>query len=665
MRSNHSWNRSGFLFFLIACAMLVPPPARAGSAFTYQGQLQFNGQPLTAECTFAFSLWDALSGGTQQGDIVELNDVVVTNGLFTVQLDFGGTALGAGPRWLQTALVCEGGPMYGTLSPRQPLTATPYAYMADTVAAGAVGSAQIGNGAVTSLKIADGTITAADVDTSSVQRRVTGSCAGGTTLYQINSDGTVVCAPEMGDISAVNAGTGLTGGGTSGAVTLAVDTTSIQQRVGGTCTSGTAMTQINQNGTVSCASTSGLLLPYLGLAGDSSPLFIMSNTGSGAGIQGLSTEGTGVSGKTEKASSVTEAGVVGESTGSNGIGVRGVANNGSNAWGVFGESTNGRGVYGNSTNSFGVYGATGASCDDCVDFPAAGVTGESSAINGVGVRGIADGQNAAAVVGTTEGAYGVSVMAAAFGHEGWGVYGRAEGEVGVAVRGAATGASGRGVYGTGTTGVEGRSPQTSATDVAGVRGEATENNGIGVRGVANVGTNAWAVNGESTNGYAGYFQGKVNVTGQLTKGGGSFRIDHPLDPANQYLSHSFVESPDMKNVYDGVVTLDDSGEAMVDLPEWFGSLNRDFRYQLTCIGAFAPVYVADEIDNNRFRIAGGSSGMKVSWQVTGIRHDAFAKAHPIVVEEEKPAEERGFYLHPVELGQPESLSVSKSKNAPQ
>jgi hypothetical protein len=145
---------------------------------------------------------------------------------------------------------------------------------------------------------------------------------------------------------------------------------------------------------------------------------------------------------------------------------------------------------------------------------------------------------------------------------------------------------------------------------------------------------------------AGYFRGSVTVTGNLTKGGGSFKIDHPLDPANRYLSHSFVESPDMKNVYDGVVTLDEGGEAVVVLPDWFEALNRDFRYQLTCIGGFAPVYIAEEIRGNRFRIAGGIPGMKVSWQVTGIRHDPWAEAHRIPVEEEKPEAERGRYRNP-------------------
>lgn len=121
-------------------------------------------------------------------------------------------------------------------------------------------------------------------------------------------------------------------------------------------------------------------------------------------------------------------------------------------------------------------------------------------------------------------------------------------------------------------------------------------------------------------------------------GAKSFRIDDPLDPERKYLYHASVESPDMKNIYDGVVTLGAKGTAVVKLPAYFEALNKDFRYQLTSIGNSAPVYVAREIKNNRFVIAGGRPGLKVSWQVTGIRHDAYANAHRMLVEQEKPAE---------------------------
>jgi hypothetical protein len=113
----------------------------------------------------------------------------------------------------------------------------------------------------------------------------------------------------------------------------------------------------------------------------------------------------------------------------------------------------------------------------------------------------------------------------------------------------------------------------------------------------------------------------------------------------------------MMNVYNGVVVLDEKGEATVELPSYFGTLNKDFRYQLTCIGGFAPVYVSEEIHANRFSIAGGKPGLKVSWQVTGIRQDAWANAHRIQVEVEKSPTEKGKFLYPVELGHPASEGI--------
>lgn len=139
----------------------------------------------------------------------------------------------------------------------------------------------------------------------------------------------------------------------------------------------------------------------------------------------------------------------------------------------------------------------------------------------------------------------------------------------------------------------------------------------------------------STTGFS--VNGDFHVGGTLYKSAGSFRIDHPLDPKNKYLQHSFVESPDMMDIYNGVAILDGAGQAEVRLPNYFEALNRDFRYQLTPIGSFAPLYVKTEITDNRFRIAGGKPGLRVSWQVTGIRHDAYANEHRIAVEEDKPS----------------------------
>jgi hypothetical protein len=158
---------------------------------------------------------------------------------------------------------------------------------------------------------------------------------------------------------------------------------------------------------------------------------------------------------------------------------------------------------------------------------------------------------------------------------------------------------------------------------------------------------------------AGKFSGDVDVTGNLTASAKSFVIDHPLDPANSYLAHASVESSERANLYTGNVTLDDTGEADVTLPDWVEALNEDFRYQLTCIGGAAPVYVAQEVSEGHFRIAGGSPGMKVSWQLVGVRKDPWAQGHPLVVEEEKPPGDKGFYRHPEVIGQGPEKSVAR------
>jgi hypothetical protein len=150
-----------------------------------------------------------------------------------------------------------------------------------------------------------------------------------------------------------------------------------------------------------------------------------------------------------------------------------------------------------------------------------------------------------------------------------------------------------------------------------------------------------------------FANGNLHVTGAITAGVKDFKIDHPLDPTNKYLYHSSVESSEMMNIYTGNATLDNGGEGVVSLPKWFEALNTDFRYQLTAIGAAAPnLHVAEEIAHHQFRIAGGAPGMKVSWQVTGVRHDAYAKTHPLKLEVRKSEKERGHYVHPDAFGAP-------------
>ncbi|MCF8246793.1 MAG: hypothetical protein K9J37_07845 [Saprospiraceae bacterium] len=164
----------------------------------------------------------------------------------------------------------------------------------------------------------------------------------------------------------------------------------------------------------------------------------------------------------------------------------------------------------------------------------------------------------------------------------------------------------------------------------------------------------WGINNTAT-GTAGRFSGNVSILGSLSKSSGTFKIDHPLDPANKYLYHSFVESPDMMNVYNGNATTDANGFATVELPSYFMALNMDYRYQLTCIGTFAQAIVAQEVADNKFVLQTDKPNVKVSWQVTGIRQDPFAAQNRVQPEVEKAPENKGQYLHPEVYGLPMSM----------
>ena len=157
--------------------------------------------------------------------------------------------------------------------------------------------------------------------------------------------------------------------------------------------------------------------------------------------------------------------------------------------------------------------------------------------------------------------------------------------------------------------------------------------------------------------------GTVTVPGLLAKGGGSFVIDHPLDPENKLLYHSFVESPDMMNVYNGNVTTGNDGVATVQLPDYFEALNSDFRYQLTVLdesdAADVVVWakVIRKVQGNTFVIRTSAPRMEVSWQVTGVRKDAFAEQNRIPNSVDKPEGQRGKYMHPQAFGQPAEKGI--------
>ncbi|MFG1947044.1 hypothetical protein [Nonomuraea sp. NPDC048826] len=158
-------------------------------------------------------------------------------------------------------------------------------------------------------------------------------------------------------------------------------------------------------------------------------------------------------------------------------------------------------------------------------------------------------------------------------------------------------------------------------------------------------------------------EGGTKIYGSLTKPGGTFLIDHPLDPTGKYLAHSFVESPEMLNVYSGVAVTDDRGEVTVTLPDFFEALNRDHRFQVTPVGRLALAAVDGEVRNNAFTIRTDQPNVTVSWQVTGVRQDPWALAHPVEVESDKPEEERGLLLYPEEHGYPATMRITDPPEA--
>ena len=287
----------------------------------------------------------------------------------------------------------------------------------------------------------------------------------------------------------------------------------------------------------------------------------------------------------------------------------------------------GVGIRGESTTGTGVVGKGG---DDVDGFQ-----------GGTGVQG-----TGGATIGG-QGGHGIEGN----GGEGMGEFGL--GGFGVVGNGGSSLESGGG----GVIGIGGSSEKFSAgTGVQASGGDSS-------KGFGGVGLSASRGEGPLGDGLAGSFFGNVEIQGDLSvTGTKNFKIDHPLDPENKYLYHAAIESSEVLNVYSGNVTTNQSGEAVVALPDWFEALNRDPRYQLTVIGAFAQAIVASEIQDNRFTIKTNAPNIRVSWQVTGVRSDVVMKTHPFKAEQDKPARERGAYLDPGAYGQPEERGVEWVRN---
>jgi hypothetical protein len=354
--------------------------ALLGTSFSYQGELRDARGPVGDACDLRFWLWDAAIGGSQVGSTVTLEGVTLVDGLFTAQLDFGADAFQGDARWLEVAAACPAGSGgYALLEPRQRLTASPYALYALRAPWGGLGGVPAG--------LADG-----DNDTLGGL-----SCANGQVAEWNGAAWT--CGD---DITAVNAGTGLSGGGTSGDVTLDADTGYLQRRVNGTCAPGSAIRVIQADGTVTCETDDG---------GGAHDHWGETWSGSGTGLTLKSSDGVGLFGHHDSTAGV-EPGVRGEtnSESSGATGVLGVSTSGGqysvgvwgineaqDGFGVKGESAGyGKGVLGTSWQGVGVWGQ--AYDDEVANY---GVIGDSSSPEGTGVLG-----RHWRVTGTTPGVWG-------------------------------------------------------------------------------------------------------------------------------------------------------------------------------------------------------------------------------------------------------------------
>lgn len=232
----------------------------------------------------------------------------------------------------------------------------------------------------------------------------------------------------------------------------------------------------------------------------------------------------------------------------------------------------------------------------------------------------------------------------------WGIAGQADGNSNAeaALYGSNLRTSGgHGVLGIGFNGIVGQTGQSTGFAVYGenLDNVAPLGNGVGIGGKGYYGVlGEDRYLGAQAGAYGIYANGNLGATGTKT-----FRIDHPQDPENKFLRHFSIESNEVLNVYRGTTTFDANGNALVQLPSYFNSINRNVSYQLTPVGAYMPLFVKEKVtDNNQFVISGGLAGKEVSWAVYAERNDLYLQQNPQqrTVEIEKRAHEKGLYLMP-------------------
>ena len=194
----------------------------------------------------------------------------------------------------------------------------------------------------------------------------------------------------------------------------------------------------------------------------------------------------------------------------------------------------------------------------------------------------------------------------------------------------------------------------------------TANSGTGVAGRSATGTGVYGQN-DSGAGFGVFAAGNSGASG--TK---SFLIDHPLDPENKYLQHYCNESPTPQNTYQGTVVTDGNSWAVVELPGYFESINKDAKVQLTVDDAtadFVLAKVVGGVNGARFRIRTSKPRVKVYWMVSADRNDRWVQKYGTPVEIDKDVSARGTYQHPELYGKgkefSETFRVMPKQNLPE
>jgi hypothetical protein len=397
------WSCSATVLIVLLIATIPRAAESQTTTFTYQGQLDASGAPADGSFDLRFGLFSAVAGGGQIGSSQTKSAVAISNGIFTVQLDFGVNAFPGADRFLEIAVRPAGTGEFTILAPRQQISSTPYAIRtlvatnaeqlgglpaSRYVQSNANGLVGIGTANPTNGKLSvDGGSGSAVYGESTTGRGVWGKSVSSRGVYGESQSfqgvfgisGTQAgVAGESTSFHGVfgishdqnssgvygtndNGGFGVTGIGETGA------------GVYGKSTSGPGILgeSSNVNGIVGIAHTTG----NAGVVG-------MSDAPSGFGVRGESTSGHAIVGE---AHSTGNAGVLGTNDASNGFGLRGL-NTGAGGGGVYGEAATGRGVWGKSVSSRGVYGESatfqgvfGMSNSNT------GVHGESTGPNGFGV----------------------------------------------------------------------------------------------------------------------------------------------------------------------------------------------------------------------------------------------------------------------------------------